>query len=201
MARTNDGELELVLGNRQLLSVFFVVVVLLGIFFAMGYIVGRNSSAGPTREVAVSEPLIVEPGRPSEPPVATPKPQLETELKELPPAEPPRQAPETKPAPTAQPPALAKPAPAKPAPAKPAPAAASEPQPGQTFLQVAATTRAEAEALKDQLGRKGFTVVLGPVPGQDLLRVLVGPLQDPATLAKTRTALQEMGLKPFTRRY
>src|SRR2546425_2364021 len=39
-----DGEFELVLGNRQLLSAFFIVVILFGVFFTMGYIVGRNSS-------------------------------------------------------------------------------------------------------------------------------------------------------------
>src|SRR5580704_13154019 len=44
MAKNEDGEFELVLGNRQLLSVFFIVVVLLGVFFTMGYIVGRNSA-------------------------------------------------------------------------------------------------------------------------------------------------------------
>src|SRR5229473_2108340 len=43
MAKT-DGEYELVLGNRQLLSAFFIVVILFGVFFTMGYIVGRNSS-------------------------------------------------------------------------------------------------------------------------------------------------------------
>jgi len=42
--RNEDGEFELVLANRQLLSVFFIVVILLGVFFTMGYIVGRNSS-------------------------------------------------------------------------------------------------------------------------------------------------------------
>ena len=32
------------LGNRQLLSGFFIVVMLFGVFFVMGYIVGRNSA-------------------------------------------------------------------------------------------------------------------------------------------------------------
>ena len=32
------------LGNKQLLSVFFIVVVLLGVFFTMGYIVGQNTA-------------------------------------------------------------------------------------------------------------------------------------------------------------
>ena len=44
MPRNEDGEFELILGNKQLLSVFFIVVILLGVFFTMGYIVGRNSS-------------------------------------------------------------------------------------------------------------------------------------------------------------
>ncbi len=43
MPKNEDGEFELILANRQLLSVFFIVVVLLGVFFTMGYIVGRNS--------------------------------------------------------------------------------------------------------------------------------------------------------------
>ena len=44
MGRNEYGEFELVLGNRQLVSVFLIVVILLGVFFSMGYIVGRNSS-------------------------------------------------------------------------------------------------------------------------------------------------------------
>ena len=44
LARTDEGEFELILGNRQLISVFLIVVILLGVFFSMGYIVGRNSA-------------------------------------------------------------------------------------------------------------------------------------------------------------
>ena len=47
MPKNEDGEFELILGNRQLLSVFFIVVILLGVFFTMGYIVGRNSAPAP----------------------------------------------------------------------------------------------------------------------------------------------------------
>ena len=43
MTRT-EGEHELVLGNKQLLSAFFVVVILLGVFFTMGYFVGKNTA-------------------------------------------------------------------------------------------------------------------------------------------------------------
>ena len=46
LPKNDEGEFELVLGNRQLISVFLIVVILLGVFFSMGYIVGRNSSPG-----------------------------------------------------------------------------------------------------------------------------------------------------------
>jgi hypothetical protein len=44
LPKNDEGEFEPVLGNRQLISVFVIVVALLGVFFSMGYIVGRNSS-------------------------------------------------------------------------------------------------------------------------------------------------------------
>src|ERR1039457_6102784 len=44
MKNNETGEFELVLGNRQLLSGFFIVVILFAVFFVMGYIVGRNST-------------------------------------------------------------------------------------------------------------------------------------------------------------
>ena len=43
MRNGETGEYELVMGNRQLLSGFFIVALLFGVAFAMGYIVGRNS--------------------------------------------------------------------------------------------------------------------------------------------------------------
>jgi cell division protein FtsN len=43
MAKNADGQLELVLENRQLLVTFFVIVALCGVFFSLGYIVGRNT--------------------------------------------------------------------------------------------------------------------------------------------------------------
>src|SRR5665647_730114 len=52
MPRNDDGEFELVLGNKQLLSVFFIVIILLGVFFTMGYIVGRNSGPPDTAKRA-----------------------------------------------------------------------------------------------------------------------------------------------------
>ena len=54
MRNKDTGEFELVLGNKQLLSGFFIVVLLLAVVFAMGYVVGRGTSksAGVAPETA-----------------------------------------------------------------------------------------------------------------------------------------------------
>src|SRR3954452_21067648 len=89
MPRNDDGEFELILGNKQLLSVFFIVVILLGVFFTMGYIVGRNSGSAGTLEAGTRvKPTVVDsPGAapptgvtPATEPVAeTPKPEPKRE--------------------------------------------------------------------------------------------------------------------------
>lgn len=64
MPRNDDGEFELILGNKQLLSVFFIVVTLLAVFFAMGFIMGRSvNPVGEARKVDNSpsdRPIIVD---------------------------------------------------------------------------------------------------------------------------------------------
>ncbi len=44
MARNEDGEFELMLGNKQLLSVFFLMVLLLCLCFVGGYLLGRSAA-------------------------------------------------------------------------------------------------------------------------------------------------------------
>ena len=98
MPKNETGEFELVLGNKQLLSGFAVVVILLGVFLAMGYVIGRNSvqstrAASPDTQAAVATPA--DPGRAQNapPPAAAPEP--------APPAQPAPTA-DTTPAPTTQ---------------------------------------------------------------------------------------------------
>ncbi|MCW5982123.1 MAG: SPOR domain-containing protein [Bryobacteraceae bacterium] len=213
MPKNEEGEFELVLGNRQLLSVFFIVVVLLGVFFAMGFITGRNTAPG-LREVATSQPIIVEaPGASSQPaePPSKPREEPKTTASAPPPKEqPPAAAPPSKPAPEQE----AKAQPAKPPETKPASvqppkraqetataaAQTSDPPPG-TYLQVAATTKSDANVLLQVLSKRGFAAKMAEVPGQDLYRVVVGPVEGAQALAKTRDDLRAAGFKPFTRRY
>src|ERR1700720_4053625 len=58
MRNNETGEFELVVGNRQLLSGFFIVVLLFAVAFAMGYVVGQNSRQSPKvqTDAAVSLP-------------------------------------------------------------------------------------------------------------------------------------------------
>jgi len=103
MAKNEVGEFELVLGNKQLLTVFFIVVTLLGVFFTMGYIVGRNSGGAGSLEAANRKPSVIEAPAAAAPLPATssePAPAPKTEPKpEEPVATPPAPAPvETKPA-------------------------------------------------------------------------------------------------------
>jgi hypothetical protein len=198
--KNEDGEFELILANRQLLSVFFIVVVLLGVFFTMGYIVGRNS--GPAQgDIASarkpeSKPLVVDSTAPQEtpsapvsaPPAQTPAPTS---------TQPQQTAPEEKAEPKAEAPPRPEP-PAKkesrkdktkerPAPASP------QPSSGQTYLQLVATAKAEADVMVDVLHQKKFKAVAVEIPDKPgLYRVLVGPLAD-GTLNKTKSDLTSSG--------
>ncbi|MGH9591930.1 MAG: hypothetical protein ACRD5L_02480 [Bryobacteraceae bacterium] len=86
MPKNQDGEYELLLGNHQLLGVFFIVIILLGVFFAMGYLVGRNSaptvSAEATTHRQESKPVVVDTPAPHSPepaPDAAPQQPLSTQ--------------------------------------------------------------------------------------------------------------------------
>jgi len=201
LARNDEGEFELVLGNRQLISVFLIVVILLAVLFSMGYIVGRNSTpvvADATRSAtstAPGKPIVVERAAESSTPSSEPadsKPAA---------AGPPATKPEK---PTAV--ASATPPPAKET--KPqvltpsAPASATGEPPAGQYWQVVATSRPDAEIISEALGKKGFHSVVAAGPRDNIFRVLVGPFKDAATLAQGRADLEASGFKnPIMRRY
>ena len=148
----------------------------------MGYIVGRNSGTL-TADVAAtpapdSKPPLVEP--PAKIAETAPAPPAPTETA---PQQPAKEA-EPEPAPT--------PAPAKPEKVKsePAHSAASHPSAGQTYLQLAATSKHEADIMVDVLRKKSFKAMAAEIdekPGT--YRVLVGPITD-TTANKMRADLQ-----------
>jgi hypothetical protein len=79
MKNKETGEFELVVGDKQLLSGFFIGVVLLAVVFAMGYVLGNNSpkSAKVAPETASSAPA-TQPVD-ARPQAASPEPAASTE--------------------------------------------------------------------------------------------------------------------------
>jgi cell division septation protein DedD len=220
MPRNEDGEFELILGNKQLLTVFFIVVVLLGIFATMGYIVGRSTVPAPAetaKKEAQDHPTrVVDPTKPEEaasaetaktpalgpgeiavggsPAVPAAKPVTESKPVASPAAAPAmeKQQETAKPAPKTE---AAKPVAASKAP--PSGAMFIEPAMGQMFLQVAAVGKPDAEILVGILRKNSFAGVMaaGPSEKEKLYRVLVGPLKDPTAVSKTRADLEAAGFK------
>ena len=70
MPKSEDGQYEMVLENRQVLVIFFVAAALCGVFFALGYMVGKNSGSAYTPpQQAVTQPVT---GREGKSPAVTP---------------------------------------------------------------------------------------------------------------------------------
>ena len=194
MART-DHEQELVLGNKQLLSAFFVVVCLLAVFFTAGYIIGSNSnkkSGATTDASANASPATEAAQRVADRTTETPPPKTDPE---------PVVTPKTQ-----------EPAPERPAteaatgqsPAKP-PEKAKEPEavgavtaqgtPGHQYLQLMAVKRPVADNMVKLLKGRGYPALIGESSKPELFRVLVGPFTDTAALHKTKAGLKAAGFE------
>lgn len=199
MATREDGEFELVLGNKQLLSVLFIVIVLLGVFFAMGFIAGRSTS-GPAQ---VAEDRTIPPAgdaaveRKQEAAPAVPMTSERT-------LSPPPAASVAPPAAENKPESAAAKAPAT---AKPAGGGRmsgfTEKPPAGTYLQVAAARLSDAEAMHAMLLTHSLEGCVTPAPkNPELMRVLVGPLGSKDQVAAVREKLKSIGIdKAYTVAY
>ena len=216
MTRT-DGEHELVLGNKQLLSAFFVVVVLLGVFFTMGYFVGKNTATGgfnsgqPTasdgsRPNPAGRPLDSGSPAPSTAPPDSTTPAADPNASTVPASD--KSTPAT---PVATPPERpdAKPGEAKPEPPPERapgeePTARTEnlahPTSEQMYLQVSAVRRTDADNMVKVLKERGFPALVGESSKQGLYRVLVGPFKTTGELGRTKTELKAKGFDSIVAR-
>ncbi len=211
MPRNEDGERELVVGNKQLLIIAFVLMIVIGVVFSMGYIVGRANSGSdtpaPVTQQAANQPA----GHPTAAGAAATPVAESTPDASLAPGDAKVSTPETSstmpvesvtPAggtPTATPAPVVTPRPAvQPPRVTRTPPPAAVPQPGQTYLQVAAVKKPQAEMLVEVLKEKGFRALTSPVaPGSELYRALVGPLADASDRARVKAQLEKAGFKPI----
>lgn len=190
MPERSDGEFEFTLGNKQLFSVLFIVVVLLGLFFAMGFLAGRGTAPEAAQKLAKTEagPLRVDSGEAQQTPAA----------KQNEPAAEPVQS---EPVPAKNEPAKAEPAkpePAKPAQPKPSlsasPSGVTDNPPAGRYLQVAATVLNDAQTLRLQLVERKLRVVIAPSSKPEYVRVIVGPLADNDAITAAREELKKIGI-------
>jgi cell division septation protein DedD len=185
MKNNETGEFELVLGNRHLLSGFFIVALLFGVAFAMGYIVGRSSTPSPKMQAETAAATATQESRPqpAAPAPAAPAPEPSSADAQQPATDVPAQ-------PLTQP---AKDGPAAPAPEPAAPVAPAEDS--GTYWQVSAQNQSNAAIFAKTLKDKGFPVTLSPGPN-NLTRVLVGPYPD-AQLGRAKSELENAGFHPI----
>jgi cell division septation protein DedD len=198
MLRTDENETEILLGNKQLLGIFLVVAVLLGISFTGGYMAGR----GAARRTASAEPAQSESGtggqtRTVSPDAILPDSQKLTDKssvadtageREQHDSEQPLGARRNKA--KVQPVRELKPETAQVITPPTSSRESYTPHSGSQYLQVAAVERDEAEAIADVLRKKGFRAHAVPKPGSNkLYRVIVGPVRDAGDLRSTRDAL------------
>src|SRR5579871_235738 len=229
MRNNETGEVELVVGTRQLLSGFFIDVLLFAVAFAMGYVVGENSRTAKAQTEMAANP----PGAPtgesrpqptspatsapatSNPPAASPV----TSSESRPPVSAQPQ-PSTRPAadvppvthetPVHEPPAPKRepqrktepPAPPRETKAPPPPTVVT-PQPIQgppgSYWQVLAT--ANRDSAQDMVkALQGKGLPASMSPGpNNLMRVVVGPYHDTQALGRAKTELEGAGLHPVRR--
>ncbi len=199
-----DNDTEIALGTRSLLAIFFGLVLICGVFFGLGYSVGR---AGGSRAVAQASPPATSTGQeshltkpsadqtltPVEAPLATnesgapvsdnPPPVSQTSTATTPPAPLPSAAT------TAQNPTSAS-AGAKTATLQPAAAAAA----GSIMVQVAAVrVPQDAQILVEALKRHGYAAVVRNEPQDQLLHIQLGPFPSRSDAMATRAKLLSDG--------
>jgi len=186
------GEFELVLGTGQVLSSFFIVLMLFGVFFVVGYNVGRNATA--TARLASnrdqnSGPESSSNTRPQAASGTAPAGQNSPAAVAQPPKDDAGAAtPATKPQSSTQP--------AQPAGTKTQAAPPAQPAPGESYLQTYSGKHEVAETFANTLKEKGFPTLLSPGP-QGMTRVLVGPYPDLDKLGQGKADLERLGFSSF----
>jgi DedD protein len=193
----SSEETEITLGTGKLLFLFFGLVGLCALFFAIGYSLGRKSE--PTIVAAGSASPQVAPntnkagsGSPAAPAMTFYKSVEQKEANpELTPGA------DTKPTEAALPPTTSPP---QTPPASPSDSTTTLPTSGY-FVQVAAVTKQDdAEALVDALKKKDYPAFVAPQSNDKFFRVQVGPFSDNKDAEAMRTRLIGDGYSPIVKK-
>jgi cell division septation protein DedD len=75
------------------------------------------------------------------------------------------------------------------------------PQPGQRYIQVGALNENATRAFVQRLRSQKLEPQVAPGPKPELLRVLIGPFDNPDTLNERKAQLESEGIQTFVRKY
>lgn len=217
-SKEKKGGGDFVLESRHLVGLFLLLVVIFGVVFTLGYLLGRSQYDSKLR-AAVGAPVGSEPSA-AAPPAAKSKNRPEPEDAQIPKknsdwdfyhsADPQAAADRLQPpskslTPSTPPAAISKPPAGSPKTAKPAQSSGDVDGPlipkGTIMLQVAAVLHQDdALALAQALQQKKFPAFVIP-PGTDkLYRVQVGPYADNLSASNARQNLEANGFKSIIKR-
>jgi cell division septation protein DedD len=201
-APNQPRQVELVLENRQVMGVFLVMAVLCGIFFALGFVVGKSTSSGSGQSTEAVDENLPPADKPSamSTPAYIPKSQQATVAGE---PDVQQAAADTDlsfynnvqtnaPDGPAESEAAQKQAPSAP-PVGPAPEG--------IVVQVSALTRrGDAENLLNLLKEKNLPVLVTTGASDSLFHVVVGPYKSEKDAEQVKQSLEKDGFRPFIRR-
>ena len=205
MASSQDTEITL--GTGKLLVLFFGLVAICAVFFALGYSLGRKSEPAITTASAAPAPIMspnnakASSGSAATPPMTFYK---AVEQKDANPqlTPPPDTKTDTTPAPAN---AAMAPAGTNPTPTQPAGPTTADPAtmlPGTSyFVQVAAVSKEDdAQALVDALKKKDYPAFVAPATADKLFRVQLGPFPEVKDAEAMRTKLIGDGYSPILKK-
>jgi DedD protein len=201
---------ERVLESRHLVGLFLGVVLLCGVFFTLGYVMGRNQFGGSVHaESAIrNTPSSSAKSKAAEPAPTAPDWDFYDKNKDTRHLEPPAAAVKAPPASSAPP---------KPSANASTPAAAAKPstidakaasrpqQPAipkaSIVLQIAALRRqGDALEMAEAIQQKRFPCFVATPSADNYYRVQVGPYQDIVSAESAKRALEQLGFKPIIKR-
>jgi cell division septation protein DedD len=187
---------EITLSTGKLLGIFFALAIVCGVFFTMGYLLGKSNSAGGRTEIVATVPS----SSAGKPYAGNKAPEAVTQT--CPPGSPNCAAGTTDSSSTTkapeQPPAAQQTSGSKTTDQSTAPSAASNDAKngaGTSFMvQVAAVSKQEdAEILVTALRKKQYPVFIANASGDPLFHVQVGPFTDRKDAEAMRTRLSGDG--------
>ena len=224
-SQKDTPEFELVIGRRQIASWLFVGTVLIAVFSAAAYYIGKLSASNCLGALADQTVPYVAPAMPA----ATIVPPGEQPALDSSAGQPPNARSATAAAASAAPPVVSA-RPGLPAgesessrgfqgniisvgpvagsitalsapPVLAEPPIFAEPQPGTLYLQMGALDKGIAIVLAEGLRRHGFTSFVAPGPTEKIFRVLIGPLANQEAYKRAKAEVDAIDLSTFARRF